>query len=207
MDGSPQAPLSTGFPRQEHWSGLSFPSPGDLPDPGLGPESSASAGRFFTAEPTEKPYIIFHIIIYISAHKFWTFSRPKLQASLLSPSSTCPGFVAFLSFLFPSFFLFCYEGYAGDAGSSLLTFLRLLLSEVRGLVVGDRCFPGFKGNGYERGLSRLCVAPSDAARVPRPDAPICAGSSGISSGTVLTALSANVRRLEGRLRSPSLSSP
>ena len=30
-----------GFSRQEHWSGLSFPSPGDLPDPGIEPESSA----------------------------------------------------------------------------------------------------------------------------------------------------------------------
>ena len=30
-----QAPLSMGFPRQEHWSRLSFPSPGDLPDPGI----------------------------------------------------------------------------------------------------------------------------------------------------------------------------
>ena len=29
-----QAPLSVGFPRQDHWSGLPFPSPGDLPDPG-----------------------------------------------------------------------------------------------------------------------------------------------------------------------------
>ena len=32
---APQAPLSTGFSRQEHWSGLPFPSPGDLPDPGI----------------------------------------------------------------------------------------------------------------------------------------------------------------------------
>ena len=32
-----QAPLSMGFSRQEYWSGLSFPSPGDLPDPGIGP--------------------------------------------------------------------------------------------------------------------------------------------------------------------------
>ena len=30
-----QAPLSMGFPRQEYWSGLSFPSPGDIPDPGI----------------------------------------------------------------------------------------------------------------------------------------------------------------------------
>ena len=48
-----QAPLSMGFPRQEYWSGLPFPSPGDLPDPGIEPESlvfPALAGRFFTAE-------------------------------------------------------------------------------------------------------------------------------------------------------------
>ena len=43
-----------GFPRQEYWSGLPFPSPGDLPDPGIGPASLASpslAGRFFTTKP------------------------------------------------------------------------------------------------------------------------------------------------------------
>ena len=34
-----KAPLCTGFPRQEYWSGLSFPSPGDLPDPGIKPTS------------------------------------------------------------------------------------------------------------------------------------------------------------------------
>ena len=34
-----QAPLSTGFSRQEYWSGLPFPSPGDLPDPGIEPGS------------------------------------------------------------------------------------------------------------------------------------------------------------------------
>ena len=36
-----QAPLSMGFPRQEYWSGLPSPSPGDPPDPGIEPESSA----------------------------------------------------------------------------------------------------------------------------------------------------------------------
>ena len=36
-----QAPLSMGFSRQEYWSGLPFPSPGDLPDPGIEPESPA----------------------------------------------------------------------------------------------------------------------------------------------------------------------
>ena len=53
-----QAPLPMGFPRQEYWNGLSFPPPGDLPDPGIEPESPASAalaGRFFMAEPPAKP--------------------------------------------------------------------------------------------------------------------------------------------------------
>ena len=36
-----QAPLPMGFSRQEYWSGLPFPSPGDLPDPGIEPESPA----------------------------------------------------------------------------------------------------------------------------------------------------------------------
>ena len=43
-----------GFPRQEYWSGFPFISPGDLPDPGVEPESSALAGGFFTTEPREK---------------------------------------------------------------------------------------------------------------------------------------------------------
>ena len=41
MDYSLQAPLSMGFSRQEYWSGLPLPSPGDLPDPGIEPGSPA----------------------------------------------------------------------------------------------------------------------------------------------------------------------
>ena len=50
-----QAPLSMGFSRQEYWSGLPCPPPGDLPDPGTDPvslKSSALTGRFFTASAT-----------------------------------------------------------------------------------------------------------------------------------------------------------
>ena len=42
------------FSSQEYWSGLPFPSPGDLPDPGIEPASPAFAGRFFTTEPPGK---------------------------------------------------------------------------------------------------------------------------------------------------------
>ena len=50
-----QVPLSVGFSRQEYWSGLAFPSPGDLPDPGIEPVSPALTGSFFTTEPPGKP--------------------------------------------------------------------------------------------------------------------------------------------------------
>ena len=50
-----QTPLSMGFPRQEYWSGLPFPSPRNLPDPGIKPTSPALGGRFFTTKPPEKP--------------------------------------------------------------------------------------------------------------------------------------------------------
>ena len=42
-----QALLSMGFPRQEYWNELPFPSPGDVPNPGIGPLSAELAGRFF----------------------------------------------------------------------------------------------------------------------------------------------------------------
>ena len=53
-----QAPLSMGFPRQEYWSGLLFPPPQDLPDPGIKPSTLASptlAVRFLTIVPPGKP--------------------------------------------------------------------------------------------------------------------------------------------------------
>ena len=51
-----QVPLSMEFSRQEHWSGLPSPSPGDLLDPGIEPSSPALAGRFFTPEPRGEPH-------------------------------------------------------------------------------------------------------------------------------------------------------
>ena len=52
-----QAPLSMGFSRQEYWSGFPFPSPGDLPDPGIEPRSPALRADALTSEPPGKPYI------------------------------------------------------------------------------------------------------------------------------------------------------
>ena len=45
------------FSRQEYWSGLPCPSPGDLPDPGMEPGSPALQANFLPSEPPGKPYI------------------------------------------------------------------------------------------------------------------------------------------------------
>ena len=50
-----QAHLFMGFFKQECWSGLPFPPPGDLLDPGIEPTSLALTGRLFTTEPPGKP--------------------------------------------------------------------------------------------------------------------------------------------------------
>ena len=61
-----QAHQSKGFSRQEYWSGLPFPSPRDLPDPGIelaSLMSPALAGRFFTTSPTWEDYYIYIYIL------------------------------------------------------------------------------------------------------------------------------------------------
>ena len=52
-----QAPLSVEFSRQEYWRRLPFPSPGDLPEPGIEPVSPALASGFFTAVPPGKHWL------------------------------------------------------------------------------------------------------------------------------------------------------
>ena len=77
-----QAPLSMEFSRQEYWSGLPFPTPRDLPDPGIKPLSPAFpalAGRFFTASATwEVPHI------FIVLHKI--FSSVQFSSLVVSDS-------------------------------------------------------------------------------------------------------------------------
>ena len=55
VDCSPQAPLSIGFSRQEYWSELLLPSPADLSDPGIEPQSTALLPDSLPSEPPGKP--------------------------------------------------------------------------------------------------------------------------------------------------------
>ena len=59
MDCSPPGSSVHGFPRQEYWTGLPCPPPGDLPNPGIEPASLASlalASGFFTIAPSGEPH-------------------------------------------------------------------------------------------------------------------------------------------------------
>ena len=59
-----QASLSMGFPRQDYWRRLPFPSSGDLPDPGIKPSSPVLACGFSTTEPPRKPFNCLSFINY-----------------------------------------------------------------------------------------------------------------------------------------------
>ena len=64
---TPQASLSMGFSRQEHWSGLPFPPPEDIPDPGIQLVSHVSCtGRCVPLAPPGKPNvdIVFHVLFH-----------------------------------------------------------------------------------------------------------------------------------------------
>jgi len=54
------------IPRQEYWSGLSFPSPGNFPDPGIKPVSPVLEGRLFNTEPSGKPTMEYYSALKIN---------------------------------------------------------------------------------------------------------------------------------------------
>ena len=99
-----QASLSVGFPRQENWSGLPFPPPGNLPDPGVepaSPTSSALTGRFFTTEPPGKPSSLsdkgkicpWHLFCPIQ-HGFREDNRLMVQVTLTEIPIYCMGLIS-----------------------------------------------------------------------------------------------------------------
>ena len=74
-----QASLSLGFPRQEYWSGLPFPPPGDLPDPGMEPVSLVSQADSLSIEPRSKPSSVYTSMLL--SQFVPPFSSPSLSTS------------------------------------------------------------------------------------------------------------------------------
>ena len=70
-----QAPLSMGFPRQKYWTGLPFPSPGDLPNPGTKPTSPASQADSLSLSPWEAYFLVMRQVKFLA-------QMAKLQSEL-----------------------------------------------------------------------------------------------------------------------------
>ena len=84
-----QAPLPMEFSKQEYWSGLPFPPPGDLPNPGIKAASLALAGRFFTAEPPGKPVKTTSLFVpEVEAHQLRMFEVTWESDSGIGPWTT-----------------------------------------------------------------------------------------------------------------------
>ena len=74
-----QGPPSMGFSRQEYWSGVPFPSPGDLPDPGIEPRTHALRADALTSEPPGKTALNTKILSIRPTEKFLLFQAPALK--------------------------------------------------------------------------------------------------------------------------------
>ena len=79
-----QGPLSMGFSRQEYWSGLPFPSPGDLPNPGIELWVSCIAGRCFTIWATREAHC-YHYLIKLKNLESLQYFLPCEYLSWCSP--------------------------------------------------------------------------------------------------------------------------
>ena len=83
-----QTPLSMGLSRQEYWSGLLFPSPGDLPDPGIKPRSPALQVDSLATEPPGKPSLtLAKTLAKYEPQKASATSRAAVQAQTLHSST------------------------------------------------------------------------------------------------------------------------
>ena len=79
-----QAPL----PSQEYRSGLPFPPPGDLPDPGIEPTSTALAGRVFITEPPSKQCVtLFNSLTVLAGRYYLSFTGEEMEANEIKATS------------------------------------------------------------------------------------------------------------------------
>ena len=89
-----QAPLSVGISRQEYWSGLPFPSPGDLPDPGIEPSSPALQADSLPSEPPGKPHRTLGGLKSVGNHSKGPLKLFQLDVHPCFPPCTHPVFLS-----------------------------------------------------------------------------------------------------------------
>ena len=91
--GAHQAPLSMGFSRQEYWSGSPFPSPGDLPDPGMEPGSPALKADSLLLSHWESPKMIILVYLFLTLFDYFGISASlkKIETYLRLSSHVITG--------------------------------------------------------------------------------------------------------------------
>ena len=101
-----QATLSMGFSRQEYWSGLPFPSPGDLPDPGIEPRSPALQADALTSEPkwATSSYSIQSLLISLGGRCQCAWANILTRLLPFPGSESCSILFSFIKLSFPSSF-------------------------------------------------------------------------------------------------------
>ena len=99
--GAHQAPLSMGFSRQEYWSGLPFPSPGDLPDPGSNPGLPHCRQTLYNLRHQRSP--VYTILPYREAYIYFLFPHLSLSTQILFECSLALLLVScvFILYCFP----------------------------------------------------------------------------------------------------------
>ena len=111
-----KSPLSIGFSRQEYWSGLPFPSPGNLPNPGIESGFSCIAGRFFTDWAMSEAQFIHIMFCYKAPQIEWL-----KQIYCLSSRGCCKGDLSYAFLLDSDVFWKPLE--ILDCGKATLTFM------------------------------------------------------------------------------------
>ena len=100
MDSSLQTPSSMGYSRQEYWSGLPFPSPRDLPDPGIEPGSPTLQAASLPSEPPGRPG---------RPRGLWETETPLLKGMLI-PSSIVS--ISIIVLFIPGWFFLIFSNYS-----------------------------------------------------------------------------------------------
>ena len=87
-----QTPLSLGFPRQEYWSGLPSPPPGDLPNPRIEPRFSVFQVDSLPSDPPGKPmiYIYMYVCMYVCIYMIYIRFSYKIRNKVRMPALPTP---------------------------------------------------------------------------------------------------------------------
>ena len=126
-----QAPLSMGFSRREYWSGLPFPSPGDLPDPGIKPASLASPALACSllSEPPGKPstHVFLLNFFFVGTLKFYSLGKFQWCNILLSIIVTMLHIISsdliyLITIIYTLVLITLYFPYASTQGNNFFTF-------------------------------------------------------------------------------------